>query len=115
MRKLMTVVVMLWLGLATAWADNAAQGRASVAGGTTPGATAALKTVTLDVDGMTCNMCPITVKKALQKLDGVKDVTTKYEGNGIGWATVSYDPAKVKIDDLTFATQEAGYPSRAKP
>jgi len=75
---------------------------------------AELKTVTLSVDKMTCNMCPITVKKALRKLDGVSEVSAKYEGDGIGWATVTYDPAKVKIEDLTFATEQAGYPSRLK-
>jgi mercuric ion binding protein len=73
-----------------------------------------LKTITLDVDKMTCNMCPITVKKALKALDGVAEVDARYEGNGTGWAKVTYDPAKVKIDDLTFATEMAGYPSREK-
>ncbi|NOX76882.1 MAG: hypothetical protein GXP17_09800 [Gammaproteobacteria bacterium] len=61
---------------------------------------------------MTCNMCPITVKRALRKVAGVTEVSAKYEGDGIGWATVTYDPAKVKIADLTFATEQAGYPSR---
>ena len=32
---------------------------------------AAVKTVTLAVPGMTCAACPITVKKALTKVDGV--------------------------------------------
>ena len=32
------------------------------------------KTVTLDVTGMTCAACPITVKKALTKVDGVSSV-----------------------------------------
>ena len=74
-----------------------------------------LKTITLDVDKMTCNMCPITVKKALKKVDGVTVVVAKYEGEGIGWAKVTYDPSKASVDDLTFATEEAGYPSRLKP
>ena len=74
-----------------------------------------LKTVTLDVDKMTCNMCPVTVKKALKKIDGVTEVVAKYEGEGNGWAKVTYDPSKATIDDLTFATEEAGYPSREKP
>lgn len=73
-----------------------------------------LKTVTLSVDGMTCNMCPITVKKALQKVDGVKEVVAKYEGNNNGWTRVIYDTSKASVEDLTFATEEAGYPSRLK-
>ena len=76
---------------------------------------AEMKTVTLDVDKMTCNMCPITVKKALKKIDGVTEVVAKYEGEGNGWAKVTYDPSKTNVDDLTFATEEAGYPSRVKP
>jgi len=71
-----------------------------------------LKTIKLDVDKMTCNMCPITVKKALRKLDGVVKAKAKYEGDGIGWAKVTYDPSKLDPEDLTFATEMAGYPSR---
>jgi mercuric ion binding protein len=74
-----------------------------------------MKTVTLDVAKMTCNMCPITVKKALKNVDGVTEVVAKYEGEGNGWARVTYDPGKINVDDLTFATEEAGYPSKVKP
>ncbi|MCF6256531.1 MAG: cation transporter [Gammaproteobacteria bacterium] len=73
-----------------------------------------LKTVTLSVDKMTCNMCPITVKKALRKIQGVSEVSAKYEGDGMGWATVTYDSTQVKIENLIFATEQAGYPSRRK-
>jgi mercuric ion binding protein len=73
-----------------------------------------LKTITLSVDKMTCNMCPITVKKALRKVEGVSEVTAEYEGDGIGWAKITYDPAKASVEDLTFATEQAGYPSRLK-
>ncbi len=71
-----------------------------------------LKTIKLDVDKMTCNMCPITVKKALRKLDGVVKAKAKYEGDGIGWAEVTYDPSKISPEDITSATEMAGYPSR---
>lgn len=70
-----------------------------------------VKTVTLSVEGMTCSMCPITVKKALRNVDGVTDVVAKYEGAGQGWAKVSYDIEKADVDDLIFATEQAGYPS----
>jgi len=73
-----------------------------------------MKTVTLSVDKMTCGMCPITVKMALKNVEGVADVTAKYEGDGDGWAMVTYDSDKADIEDLTFATEMAGYPSRLK-
>jgi mercuric ion binding protein len=60
-----------------------------------------LTTITLDVDKMTCNMCPITVKKALKKVDGVTEVVAKYDGEGIGWAQVTSDPSKASVDDRT--------------
>ncbi len=74
-----------------------------------------LKTVTLVVDGMTCRMCPITVKKALRKVEGVSEVTAEYAGKGVGWARVSFDADKVTVEDLTRATGQAGYPSRLQP
>lgn len=72
------------------------------------------KAVTLDVENMTCNMCPITVRKALEKVPGVVKAEAKYEGNGVGWAKVTFDPAKTDIDTLINATVEAGYPSSPK-
>jgi len=70
-----------------------------------------LKTVKLQVDNMTCSMCPYTVKKALKKLDGVEKVKAKYEGNGEGWAEVTFDSSKIDVESLIKATTEAGYPS----
>lgn len=73
-----------------------------------------LETVTLDVENMTCNMCPITVRKALEKVPGVIKVEAKYEGDGVGWAKVTFDPARTDIQALTKATADAGYPSSLK-
>ena len=53
----------------------------------------ARRTIVLDVDGMTCDMCPITVRKALEKVPGVTEVEAKYEGDGRGWARVTFRPA----------------------
>ena len=72
---------------------------------------AAPKTVTLDVPGMTCPLCPITVKKALQKVEGVSKVDVNFEKKE---AVVTFDDAKTKVDALTKATADAGYPSNAK-
>ena len=73
-----------------------------------------MKTVTLSVDKLTCGLCLITVKMALKNVDGVTEVIAQYKGGGNGWAKITYDTAKTNIEDLTFATEMAGYPSRLK-
>ena len=40
---------------------------------------AATQTVTLSVPGMTCSACPITVKKAISKVEGVSKVDVTFE------------------------------------
>ena len=67
--------------------------------------------VTLEVQGMTCAACPITVKKALKKVPGVAEVTVDYKS---GTAEVSYDPKKVNPEDLAKATTAAGFPTTVK-
>jgi mercuric ion binding protein len=74
-------------------------------------ALAATKTVTLTVSDMTCAACPITVKKALTRVEGVQAAEVSYESKE---AVVTYDDAKTNVDALTKATAEAGYPSEAK-
>ena len=69
------------------------------------------QTVTLSVSGMTCAACPITVKKALTKVDGVNKVDIIFEKRE---ATVSFDDAKTNVQKLTKATEDAGYPSTVK-
>lgn len=72
---------------------------------------AAPKTVTLSVSGMTCAACPITVKKALTKVEGVQSAEVSYEKKE---ASVTYDDAKTNAEALTKATEGAGYPSQVK-
>lgn len=74
-------------------------------------ALAAPKTVTLDVPGMTCAACPITVKTALTKVEGVEKAEVSFEKKE---AVVTFDDAKTKIEVLTEATKNAGYPSTVK-
>ncbi len=69
---------------------------------------AADQTVTLAVPDMNCAVCPITVKKALLKVAGVKAVQVDLDSRK---ATVSFDNAKTNVAALTHATTEAGYPS----
>ncbi len=72
---------------------------------------AATKTVTLSVSNMTCAACPITVKKALSKVEGVQAADVSYEKKE---AMVTYDDAKTNVEALTKATEGAGYPSELK-
>lgn len=72
---------------------------------------AATKTITLSVPGMTCEACPITVKKALSKVAGVQKAEVSFEKRE---AVVTFDDAKTSTDTLTKATANAGYPSSVK-
>jgi len=67
------------------------------------------KTVTLNVSGMTCAACPITVKKALEKIGGVSKVEVRFEKKQV---LVTFDDTKANVDALVKATTNAGYPSQ---
>jgi periplasmic mercuric ion binding protein len=69
------------------------------------------RTVTLEVQNMTCGTCPITVKKSLEKVAGVRSVTVD---DGAKTATVTYDPDKTQPHALISATTNAGYPSTVR-
>ena len=69
------------------------------------------RTVTPDVQNMTCELCPITVKKSLEKVAGVSAVQVDF---GKKTATVTHDPDKARPEALTKATTNAGYPSTAR-
>lgn len=72
---------------------------------------AATQTVTLSVPGMTCSACPITVKKALSRVEGVGKIAVSLDKRE---AVVSYDDAKTNAQKLTKATEDAGYPSTVR-
>ncbi len=74
-------------------------------------ANAELKTVVLSVPGMNCAACPITVKKALSKVDGVTQVSVSLDKKE---ALVSYDDRKISIETLITSTSNAGYLSHIK-
>ncbi|CAE6771925.1 mercury resistance system periplasmic binding protein MerP [Nitrospira defluvii] len=73
---------------------------------------AATQTVTLSVSGMTCAACPITIKKALNKVEGVENIDVNLEKKE---ALVTFDDAKTKVEALLEATKNAGYPSTVHP
>ena len=68
-------------------------------------------TATLDVSNMTCAACPITVRKALEKVPGVNSAKIDLKTHR---AVVAFDPAKTSPELLTKATTDAGFPSSVK-
>jgi len=72
---------------------------------------AASQTITLAVPGMSCAACPITVKKALTRIDGVTRAEVDYDKRQ---AVVTFDDAKADVAKLMQATADAGYPSTLK-
>ncbi len=70
------------------------------------------RTVTLKVEKMTCAACPYTVRKALERVKGVKTATVSYKEKT---AVVTFDDELATLEDLTEATTRAGYPSSLLP
>ncbi len=66
------------------------------------------QTVVLDVQNMTCPVCPITVRKSLERVPGVMEAKIDLDNKT---ATVKFDPDKATAAALIRATTEAGYPS----
>lgn len=69
------------------------------------------QSVTLDLPTMNCAMCPITVKKALDQVDGVVDASVSYEKRE---AVVTFNETRTSTEELIAATTNAGYPSTIK-
>jgi len=72
---------------------------------------AEVKTVTLSVPGMYCEMCPATVKKAISRVHGVSKIEASFKTKEAG---LSVDEDQTNVDALTKATANAGYPSTPK-
>lgn len=66
------------------------------------------QSVILDMQNMTCAMCKVTIKKALQSVEGVQKVSIDGETK---MADVTFDPQKTSIEALIKATTNAGYPA----
>jgi periplasmic mercuric ion binding protein len=66
------------------------------------------QTLTFDIEKMTCAACPITVKKAMMKVDGVKDVDVDFDAKT---ASVQFDATVTSADAIAAASTNAGYPA----
>ncbi len=71
-------------------------------------AQAQLRTASFAVDNMTCATCPITVRTAMSRVDGVRSVSVDFASKR---ATVTYDPARATTEAIAAASTNAGYPA----
>ncbi len=69
---------------------------------------AAPRTAVLDVQNMTCSVCSITIRRALEKVPGVIDAKVDYAHKT---ATVKYDGDRTNPSALVKATTQAGFPA----
>lgn len=69
------------------------------------------RSAVLDVKGMTCSTCPLTVRQVLRKAHGVRDAKVDFAK---ARAEVTFDDAVTTIDRLAGAVTEAGFPAQAR-
>ena len=69
------------------------------------------RTAVLDVQNMTCNLCPLTVRKSLQKVPGVTQAQIDFTRKT---ATVAFDGDRTTTAVLVKTTTDAGYPSTVR-
>lgn len=74
----------------------------------TSGAFAAERTGTFAIEKMTCSLCPITVKKAMASVSGVKAVAVDFERK---LATVVFEDTEVASGTIAEASTNSGYPA----
>lgn len=72
---------------------------------------AAEQSVILSIPSMNCPVCPITVKKSLQQVDGVKSIDIHYKDKTVA---ITFDDHTVDIKSLLKATENVGYPAILK-
>lgn len=76
----------------------------------TAGYALAAQQVVMDIQGMTCDLCPLAIKKSLEKVKGVNNVKVSFEEK----------KARLAVDDevtdkaLEEAVQKAGKQYRGK-
>ncbi len=70
-----------------------------------------IKSITLDVTGMTCKACPKVIKKAVSRVEGVSEVDVSYKEKE---ARVKFDPDETNAKEIITAVKKAGYGASLK-
>ena len=69
------------------------------------------QTVTFDVEKMTCATCPIAVRKAMQRVDGVKEVSVDFDTKT---AIVTFDSSITTAMEIGGASTDVGFPTAVR-
>lgn len=62
--------------------------------------------ISIQVKGMSCFTCEVTVRTAIKKLPGVSEAKASARDERV---IVTYDPQKVSLDELLHAINKTGY------
>ncbi len=66
------------------------------------------RTVTFEIENMTCAMCPVTVRTAMKRVDGVRSVDVDFDNKT---AVVVFDPDVTTAELIAQASTDVGYPA----
>ncbi|WP_127524489.1 cation transporter [Mesorhizobium sp. Z1-4] len=69
------------------------------------------RTTIFDVPDMTCALCPVTVRTAMEGVEGVRQVEIDFDART---ATVVFDPSVTTAEAIIAASANAGYPAEVK-
>ena len=69
------------------------------------------ETVSFTVEKMTCATCPIAVRKAMERVDGVKEVTVDLDSKT---AVVTFDASMTTADEIGSASTNVGFPATVR-
>jgi len=68
-------------------------------------------TITFDVQKMTCATCPIAVRKAMERVDGVKQVEVSLDNKS---AIVTFDTNATTATEIGKASTDVGFPATVR-
>lgn len=94
MKRLSTLMLVLVLNALATASAIAAEGHARKA--------------IFSVEKMSCASCPITVRKAMQRVDGVRQVIVDFDSRT---ATVVFDPRLTDAIQIGAASASVGFPA----
>lgn len=64
------------------------------------------KTISVGVEGMTCQGCASSIETAIAAVDGVVDQKVNLEANS---ASITFDPSQTDAEKLAKVIRDAGY------